>query len=83
MGLEGWKSKKDKKLIDYIFLLFKFEKKYFEKENIKCEFVGHPLLEQEEKSIDESETVIKKKSNYFNFSWKQIIRNKCFVADFN
>ncbi len=54
--------KKIKNFIDYIFLLFKFEKKYFEKENIKCEFVGHPLLEQEEKSIDESETVIKKKA---------------------
>ena len=37
--------KKIKNYIDQIFLLFNFEKPYFEKENIKCEFVGHPLLE--------------------------------------
>ena len=37
--------KKIKNYIDHIFLLFNFEKPYFEKENIKCEFVGHPLLE--------------------------------------
>ena len=37
--------KKIKNYIDKIFLLFNFEKPYFEKENIKCEFVGHPLLE--------------------------------------
>ena len=34
-----------KKFIDHIMLLFKFEKSYFEKENIDCKFVGHPLLD--------------------------------------
>ena len=28
-------------------LLFNFEKKYFDKENIKTTFVGHPLLDNE------------------------------------
>ena len=37
--------KKMKKFIDHILLLFNFEKKYFDKENIKNTFVGHPLLE--------------------------------------
>ena len=37
--------KKIKKFIDHILLLFNFEKKYFEKEKISCEFVGHPILE--------------------------------------
>ena len=37
--------KKIKKFIDHILLLFNFEKKYFDKENIKNTFVGHPLLE--------------------------------------
>ena len=37
--------KKMKKFIDHIMVLFKFEKKYFEKENINCKFVGHPLLD--------------------------------------
>ncbi len=37
--------KKIKKFIDHILLLFSFEKPYFDKEQISCEFVGHPLLE--------------------------------------
>ena len=41
--------KKIKKFIDHILLLFSFEKKYFEKENISCEFVGHPLLQSKER----------------------------------
>ena len=42
--------KKLKKFLDHILLLFHFEKKYFEKENINCTFVGHPLLEDNEKN---------------------------------
>ena len=34
-----------KKFLDHVLLLFNFEKKYFDKENIKNTFVGHPLLE--------------------------------------
>ena len=41
--------KKIKKFIDHILLLFNFEKKYFDDENIKNTFVGHPLIEKEEK----------------------------------
>ncbi len=37
--------KKIKKFIDHILLLFKFEKKYFDEENINNTFVGHPLIE--------------------------------------
>ena len=37
--------KKIKKFIDHILLLFFFEKPFFEKEHVSCEFVGHPLLE--------------------------------------
>ena len=39
--------KKIKKFIDHILLLFNFEKKYFDIENIKNTFVGHPLIENE------------------------------------
>ena len=42
--------KKFKKILDHILLLFQFEKKYFDKENIPNTFVGHPLLEQETKN---------------------------------
>ena len=41
--------KKFKKFLDHILLLFDFEKKYFDKENIPNTFVGHPLLEQDSK----------------------------------
>ena len=37
--------KKFKKFVDHMLLLFNFEKKYFDKENIPNTFVGHPLLE--------------------------------------
>ena len=38
--------KKIKKFIDHILLLFEFEKKYFDEENINSTFVGHPLIER-------------------------------------
>ncbi|MDA7697599.1 lipid-A-disaccharide synthase [Candidatus Pelagibacter sp.] len=40
--------KKIKKFIDHMLLLFKFEKKYFDEENIKNTFVGHPLIEKKD-----------------------------------
>ena len=40
--------KKIKNFIDHILLLFNFEKKYFDEENIKNTFVGHPLIEKKE-----------------------------------
>jgi lipid-A-disaccharide synthase len=42
--------KKFKNFIDHFLLLFNFEKKYFDKENIPNTFVGHPLLESNKKS---------------------------------
>ena len=52
--------KKIKKYIDHILLLFKFEKKYWEKENMSCEFVGHPLLEDNKEAKIELNHIIKK-----------------------
>ena len=55
--------KKIKKFVDHILLLFSFEKKYFEKENISCEFVGHPLLQNKERSkIDINQIIGKNKA---------------------
>ena len=54
--------KKFKKFIDHMLLLFNFEKKYFDKENIPNTFVGHPLLEKNTKSkIDLSSLINKNK----------------------
>ena len=50
--------KKFKKFLDHILLLFNFEKKYFDKENISNTFVGHPLLEKKNKSKIDLSTMI-------------------------
>ncbi len=55
--------KKIKSFIDHILLLFEFEKKYFEKEKISCEFVGHPLLEDKDQpAIDINQIFEKNKA---------------------
>ena len=55
--------KQIKDFIDHILLLFNFEKKYFDKENISCEFVGHPLLQNKERSkIDINQIIGKNKA---------------------
>lgn len=54
--------KKIKNFVDHILLLFNFEKKYFEKEHVSCEFVGHPLLENKKQNkIDISHIAVKNK----------------------
>ena len=46
--------KKFKQFVDHFLLLFNFEKKYFDKENITNTFVGHPLLEKNSTKTDVS-----------------------------
>ena len=61
--------KKIKNFIDHVLLLFDFEKKYFEKENISCEFVGHPLLQNKERNkIDINQVIGKNKALISVFS---------------
>ena len=50
--------KKFKKFLDHVLLLFEFERKYFDKENISNTFVGHPLLEQETKNKTDLTNII-------------------------
>ena len=52
--------KKFKKFLDHILLLFNFEKKYFDKEDILNTFVGHPLLEKKEKNKTNLSNIISK-----------------------
>ena len=55
--------KKIKKFIDHILLLFNFEKIYFEKENMRYDFVGHPLLDSTTQSaIDINQILGKNKA---------------------
>ena len=54
--------KKIKRFIDHMLLLFDFEKKYFDKENILNTFVGHPLLEKKiNNKIDLSNIILSDK----------------------
>ena len=55
--------KKIKKFIDHMLLLFSFEKKYFDEENIKNTFVGHPLIEKDKKVKTELNDLISKDKN--------------------
>ena len=52
--------KKIKRFIDHMLLLFNFEKEYFEKENIKTTFVGHPLIEYKDNTKIISNNLISK-----------------------
>jgi len=65
--------KKIKKFIDHILLLFSFEKKYFDKEQVSCEFVGHPLLEvKKNEKIDINQFVGKNKALISVFAGSRI-----------
>ncbi len=64
-----WREHRVKQLksfLDHILLLFPFEKKYFEKENIQCTFTGHPLLEEQSKSKVDISQIIKDNKKVFS-----------------
>jgi lipid-A-disaccharide synthase len=64
-----WREDRVKKLknfLDHILLLFPFEKQYFEKENISCTFVGHPLLEDNEKNKIDIKNVINEDKKFIS-----------------
>ena len=58
--------KKMKKYLDHILLLFNFEKKYFDKENILSTFVGHPLLDDNVKNVVKLNNLISNKKRYIS-----------------
>ena len=58
--------KKMKKYLDHILLLFKFEKKYFDKESLLNTFVGHPLLDEEINSNIQLNNLISDKKKYIS-----------------
>jgi lipid-A-disaccharide synthase len=64
-----WRESRVKKLkmfLDHILLLFPFEKKYFDKENIKTTFIGHPLLEDNIKGKFDISRIIKDNKKIFS-----------------
>jgi len=64
-----WREHRVKQLksyLDHILLLFPFEKKYFDKENIPSTFVGHPLLEDQGKNKVDITQIIKENKKIFS-----------------
>jgi len=64
-----WRERRVKKLkpfLDHVLLLFPFEKKYFDKENIQSTFTGHPLLEDQDKSKIDISQIIKHNKKIFS-----------------
>ena len=64
-----WREKRVKQLkffLDHILLLFPFEKKYFDKEDIKSTFTGHPLLEDHDGSKIDISQIIKDNKKIFS-----------------
>ena len=52
--------KKIKNFVDHMILLFNFEKKYFDDENISNTFVGHPLIENSQNTETIIENILPK-----------------------
>ena len=64
-----WRDHRVKQLkffLDHVLLLFPFEKKYFDKEDIQSTFTGHPLLEEQDKSKVDISQVIKDNKKIFS-----------------
>ena len=64
-----WRENRVKHLktfLDHILLLFPFEKKYFDKENVNSTFTGHPLLEEQGKSKIDLSSIIEKGKKIFS-----------------
>ena len=76
------RTKKIKKFIDHLLLLFDFEKKYFEKENVNCTFVGHPLLDDKQKNKVDLGYLVNK-GDIFVYIWsKGYLYNRNFEFKF-
>ena len=64
-----WREHRVKQLktfLDHVLLLFPFEKKYFDKEDIQTTFTGHPLLEDLRNSKVDISQVIKDNKKIFS-----------------
>ena len=64
-----WREHRVKQLksfLNHILLLFPFEKKYFDNEGIKSTFIGHPLLEDQDKNKVDISQIIKGNKKIFS-----------------
>ncbi len=55
-----------KSFLDHVLLLFPFEKKFFDQENIKSTFIGHPLLDEKKESKIDISQIVKNRQRIFS-----------------
>lgn len=53
-----------KKYCDNVYLLFPFEKEFYDKFNVPYEFVGHPLLEDLHRDLFDQDLILRSKQKY-------------------
>ena len=79
----AWRASRIKSLktfLDHVLLLFPFEKKYFDKENMQSTFTGHPLLnELDQTKIDISQLTKKRKKIFSIYPGSRISEIKVLV----
>ena len=69
--------KKLKKYLDHVLLLFPFEKKIFDEENINSTFIGHPLLDDiKENKFDISHLIKENKKIFSIFPGSRLSETK-------
>ena len=64
-----WRENRIKSMklfLDHVLLLFPFEKKFFDKENIKSTITGHPLLDEKKGSKIDISQIVKNKQKIFS-----------------
>ena len=62
-----------------MLLLFNFEKKYFDEENIKTTFVGHPLIEKKKSKTVLNDLISKDKKIISIFPGSRKSETQCFT----
>ena len=79
-----WRKSRIKKLkffLDHILLLFPFEKRYYEEENIQSTFTGHPLLDEvrENDKIDLTDMIENEKKIFSIYPGSRMTEIKTFL----
>ena len=75
-----YRVKQLKSFLDHVLLLFPFEKKYFDKEDIQSTFIGHPLLEDQSRSkVDISQIIDENKKIFSIFPGSRLSEIKVLI----
>jgi lipid-A-disaccharide synthase len=71
----AWRTgrvKNIKKVVDHMLVLFPFEETFYREHGVKCDFVGHPLLDELPETVKEND-VIKVQRQRFGIGDKDLV----------